>query len=42
MQSILTAAYSTSMASTGLIMRCGGLRLYRRLRPAFVGLILGE
>ena len=27
---------------TTLIRRYGGLRLYRSLRPAFVGLILGQ
>ena len=29
-------------AVTGLIRRYGGLRLFRRLRPAFLGLVLGQ
>jgi len=28
--------------ASGFVLKYGGLRIYRRLRPAFVGLILGE
>jgi hypothetical protein len=47
---VLGVAYSyaywgpflTAWAAKALIFRLGGVRLYRRLQPAFIGLILGQ